>query len=101
MLNEQTLAAVVRKSLRRALDASVAADPTVIEAMAWQRWLRLANLAFRGSHMDFGAVAGYVAIRRIEVANLITVSQGIRAELPPEAIHARLIPRRIWKVEDA
>ncbi len=66
---------------------------TVLEGLAWRRYLRVANVTFRKSHMGFGAVVAYLAIRRIEIANLITVSEGIRAGMEPDAIRARTIPR--------
>jgi vacuolar-type H+-ATPase subunit C/Vma6 len=66
----------------------------VFEALAWKRFLRLANRAFRRSHMGLGAVVGYMGIRRVEVANLITISEAIRTGLTAEAMNARLIPRR-------
>ena len=68
-------------------------DPSAVEALAWNRYLRLANRAFRRSQMGFGVVVGYVGIRRMEVANLITLSEGIRAGMAGEAIRTRLIPR--------
>jgi vacuolar-type H+-ATPase subunit C/Vma6 len=71
--------------------ASSAVDETSLERYAWKRYLRLANLAFRQSHIGLAAVIGYVGIRRIEVANLITISEGIRKGLGPEKIHSRLI----------
>ena len=55
--------------------------------------MRLANRAFRRSHMGMGAVVGYTGIRRVEVANLITLSEGIRAGMAAETIRARLLPR--------
>jgi vacuolar-type H+-ATPase subunit C/Vma6 len=64
---------------------------TMCEHLAWTRYLRLANLAFRRSHIGFAAVAGYVGIRRIETANLITISEGIRKGLAPDKIRMRLI----------
>ncbi len=74
-------------------EASATVDPAALEALAWNRFLLLANRAFRRSHMGLGAVVGYAGIRRVEVANLITLSEGIRAGTAPEAIRARLIPR--------
>jgi vacuolar-type H+-ATPase subunit C/Vma6 len=78
---------------RGSTDASAAGtvDGALFEHLAWKRYLRLANLAFRRSHMGFGAVAGYAAIRRVEVANLITISEGIRKGMAAETIQARLI----------
>jgi V/A-type H+/Na+-transporting ATPase subunit C len=77
-------------------DAAETATPLEIadvEALAWKRFLRLANGAFRRSHMGLGAIIGYTGIRRVEVANLITLSEGIRTGLPPEVVRARLVPR--------
>jgi vacuolar-type H+-ATPase subunit C/Vma6 len=68
-----------------------AVDETSLERYAWKRYLRLANLAFRQSHIGLAAVIGYVGIRRIEIANLITISEGIRKGLAPEKIYTRLI----------
>lgn len=95
-------------ALGRAIDAlptehepgetSVALDAAELEALAWKRFLRLANRAFRRSHMGLGAFIGYVGIRRVEVANLITLSEGIRAGVAPEVIRARLIPRHDQEV---
>ena len=72
-----------------------AMDPSLLEVMARNRFLRLANRAFRRSHMGPGAVFGYTAIRRVELANLITLTEGIRVGLRPEAIRARLIPQAV------
>ena len=74
-------------------ETSGALDAAELEALAWKRFLRLANRAFRRSHMGLGAIIGYAGIRRVEVANLITLSEGIRAGVAPESIRARLIPR--------
>jgi len=74
-------------------DGSPAVDPSALEALAWRRYLRLSNRAFRRSHMGLGTVIGYVGIRRVEVANLITLSEGIRCGAAAERIHACLIPR--------
>ena len=64
-----------------------------LEALAWKRFLRLANAAFRRDHMGLGAVIGYAGLRRVETANLITLSEGIRTGMAAEAIRARLVPR--------
>ena len=70
-------------------------DPSLLEVMARNRFLRLANRAFRSSHMGPGALVGYTAIRRVELANLVTLTEGIRVGLRPEAIRARLIPQAV------
>lgn len=69
-------------------------DEVTLEALAWKRFLRLANGAFRRDHMGLGAVIGYAGLRRVETANLITLSEGIRTGMTAEAIRARLIPRK-------
>lgn len=68
-------------------------DISVIESLAWQRCLRLANLTFRRSHMGVGAVVGYFGVRRMEIANLITLSESIRLGVDEHAIRARMMPR--------
>jgi hypothetical protein len=79
--------------LRRLDTAKAAPDLSAIEALAWKRYLRLANRAFRRSHLGVAAVAGYFGIRRVEVANLITLSEGIRLGVKEQETRARMIPR--------
>jgi vacuolar-type H+-ATPase subunit C/Vma6 len=74
-------------------DGSMAVDSSVLESFAWKRFFRLANLAFRQSHMGLGAIMAYAGLRRVEVANLITISEGIRNGMAAETIRGRLIPR--------
>lgn len=69
-----------------------------IEGQAWGYFLRLSNRAFRRSHMGMGTIMGYIGIRRIETANLITISECIRKKMPVDAIRARLIPRSSYEV---
>jgi vacuolar-type H+-ATPase subunit C/Vma6 len=67
-------------------------DASTLEKLGWNRFHQLARRAFRRSHM---AVIAYTALRRIEVANLITLSEGIRAEVTPDVLRARLIPSSV------
>lgn len=60
-------------------------------AMSWNPYLRQAIRAFRRSHMGIGAVVAYLSLRRMEVRNLITLSEGIRFELAPDTIRSRLL----------
>lgn len=76
------------------------ANPAAVEALAWTRFLRLANSAFRRSHMGLGAVVGYAGLRRVEVANLITLSEGIRNGVEAKKLRARLIPRTDLEAAD-
>lgn len=66
---------------------------TALEGLAWNRFQRLANGAFRRDHMGLGAAIGYAGLRRVETANLITLSEGIRTGMTAGAIWARLVPR--------
>ncbi len=68
-------------------------DPSVLEALAWRRYARLANRALRRGHMGFAAVAAYLALRRVEIANLITVAEGLRLGVEGVSLFSRLIPR--------
>ena len=43
--------------------------------------------------MGVGAVAGYFGVRRMEIANLITLSESIRLGVDEREIRARLMPR--------
>ncbi|MCX5813372.1 MAG: V-type ATPase subunit [Proteobacteria bacterium] len=74
-------------------DESMTVDAPVLEGLAWKQFFRLSNQAFRQSHMGLGAIIGFVGLRRVEVANLITISEGIRTGVAAEAIRGRLIPR--------
>jgi len=74
-------------------DSSMTIDVSDLEHFAWKRFFRLANMAFRQSHMGLGAIIGYAGLRRIEVANLITISEGIRNGMAADAIRANLIPK--------
>jgi V/A-type H+-transporting ATPase subunit C len=66
-------------------------DVPGLEHLAWRRFNRLANAAFRQSHTGLGAIIGYTGVRRVEVANLIMLSEGIRKGMPAETIRARAI----------
>lgn len=73
-------------------DTFAAPVPSTFEALAWRRYRKLANRIFRRSLTDFGIITGYLGLRRMEIANLITLSEGIRARLPDEVIRKRMIP---------
>jgi vacuolar-type H+-ATPase subunit C/Vma6 len=106
MLNDPDLSVSANRVGQRVLDAgpfeegpkggSMAIDTSVLESLAWKRFFRLANLAFRQSHMGLGTILGYVGLRRMEVINLITISEGIRSDMAAETIRGRLIPRGVY-----
>ena len=103
MLNDTDLSTSVNRVAERVLDAepfqygpkggSIIVDASALEGLAWKRFFRLANLAFRQSHMGLAAIIGYIGLRRVEAANLITISEGIRDGISGETIRARLIPQ--------
>lgn len=74
---------------------SLPSEPEIadVEAACWNRYLRLANRLFRRGHMNVAAIAGFIGLRRIEVANLITLSEGLRLGMNDKEIRPRLIPR--------
>jgi vacuolar-type H+-ATPase subunit C/Vma6 len=103
MLNDPDVMVVAGRLVGRVIDAdpfqggpaegSITAGAAILEGLAWRRFLRLANATFRRSHMGLAAVFGYTGLRRIEVANLITICEGIRSGMAAETIRGRLIPR--------
>ncbi len=107
MLNDPDLYSAVSRVADRVLDAALPAnapddsmsiDASDLEGFAWKRFYRLANMAFRQNHMGLGAIIGYAALRRMEVANLITISEGIRSNTAAETIREQLIPRTSTEV---
>ncbi|MFA7368442.1 MAG: V-type ATPase subunit [Kiritimatiellales bacterium] len=96
MLSAGDLEAVADLAFGRVIDVRPkTADPAALEILAWNRLLRLANKAFRQGHMGMGAVIGYTILRRVELANLITLCDGIRIGIAPGVLRARLIPRTV------
>lgn len=94
MLADPDLATAAEQAVGRALEALPnPVTPAAIEAATWQRFLHLANRAFRRSHMGLGAVVGYCGIRRVEVANLITLCEGLRTGAAMQGVRTRLLPR--------
>jgi vacuolar-type H+-ATPase subunit C/Vma6 len=101
LLSAPDLMSVVKAGVGVVIDALPAtpgsddepALASTVEALAWQRYLRLANSAFHRSHMGVGAVAGYFGVRRMEIANLMSLSEGIRLGVEEREIRSRMIPR--------
>jgi len=98
MLSAHDLAELAQAAVGQAIDRLPAGgeekiDTPTLEALAWDRYRRLANWTFRRSHMGLGAVVAYAALRRVELANLIRVSEGIRLGVGADAIRRLLIPQ--------
>ncbi len=73
----------------RALAANIAVDPgppepdpAQLAALTNARRARLAQSAFRNGRTGFGVLLGYLALRRTELATLITVSEGLGLSQP-------------------
>jgi vacuolar-type H+-ATPase subunit C/Vma6 len=106
MLTEKNLASSLQQAANLVFDAALfdggsserpeAAQPDALrlERLLWARYLGLANHAFRKSHMGLAAVFAYASLRRMEVANLITLSEGVRKSLSAETIRSRMIGYR-------
>lgn len=71
---------------------SVPESISQIECACSDRYLREANRLFRRGHMSVGAVAGFLGLRRTEVANLITLAEGLRLRMDAASIKSRMIP---------
>ena len=103
MLNDPDVNVVVDRVAGRIFDAASfeygssdensAFDIPAFEFLLWNRFFHLSLMAFRRSHMGLGAIAGYAGLRRVEVANLITISEGILSDMPAEVIRRHLIPK--------
>lgn len=65
--------------------------PAELEAGGWALYARLANRAFRRAGAGFGVPAGYAALRRVEAANLATVSEGLRLGVPAGELRGLLV----------
>ncbi len=81
-------------SVRASDTTDMAALTAELERLAQERFLHLSNRAFRRSPVGFGALLGYAGMRRVEVANLITISEGIRAHASFEEIRSHVVPRQ-------
>jgi len=77
------------------LDAYPGTEPEGLEgleALSRRRYRRLAVRALRNDHLGFGAVAAYLALRRLETEDLITVAEGLRLGAGAAELERRLLP---------
>ena len=70
----------------------------MLEELGWTRYYRLSCQSFRKSILGPGIIFSYAGLRRIEVANLITVIEGARLGVPSDKLRSRLLPRTVWEV---
>lgn len=73
-----------------AIDDPASADAAAaVEARGWNRFARLASGAFQRGDLGFAVVVGYVALRRLEVARLITLTEGFLRGVDTDARRRR------------
>jgi vacuolar-type H+-ATPase subunit C/Vma6 len=65
-----------------------------LELALWERGLQRANAQFYHSVEDLGAAVAFATIKRMELANLFRVIEGMRYGLSPEAIRQGFIRPR-------
>ncbi len=65
-----------------------------LERALWQRFLQVANTHFYHRVGDLGTAVGFYTIKRVELANLFHVIEGVRYEMSPGAIRQGLIRAR-------
>lgn len=106
MLNDKDLRSSVNRAANLVFDSALfeggscerpetpEVNGALLERLAWTRFLRLANFVFRKSHIGLASVFGYASLRRMEVANLITISEGVRKGMPADVIRSRMIRHR-------
>lgn len=109
MLAAGDILAVARLAVHRVIDslpsvgksgsAKASLDIATVEALAWERWVHCCVRALRRNPLGMGTVIGYLGIRRVEIANLISLSEGLRVGIAPESLRARLHPRRTGEAD--
>jgi vacuolar-type H+-ATPase subunit C/Vma6 len=84
---------VAAAALGRVIDAlpPEPVEAAALEARGEDRLARLAARALRRGPLGLGTVIGYLGLRRVEVANLVTLSEALRAGLPEDQVRARMI----------
>lgn len=65
--------------------------PASVDLLAWSHYARLATRAFRRDPVGLGAVVGYCALRRVEVASLITLTAGLQQGVAGDVLRGRLV----------
>lgn len=66
--------------------------PPPDESRIWERYARVAWRLLRHDHLGTAALVGYAALRRVAVANAVTLTEAVRLQLPPDRWADRLVP---------
>ncbi|HPD14820.1 MAG TPA: V-type ATPase subunit [Planctomycetota bacterium] len=85
----------VPRELVRPEDAARLFAIADLERAVWERLLRVANRQFYRSVGDLGLVVAFYTVKRVELANLIRVIEGVRYGLAPTLIREGLIHPRL------
>ncbi|MFA6568151.1 MAG: V-type ATPase subunit [Victivallales bacterium] len=96
MLSDPEPVTIAKRVVNRAIDSvpqNQTTSASMLEELAWNRYYRLSCQSFRRSILGPGMIFSYAGIRRIEVANLITIIEGVRLGMPADKIRSRLLPR--------
>jgi len=86
--DQDAAAAVLPPSLT---GGAVGVDADAAETAMWAHLFRVAHRRYYTSVLDFGAVAAFGYLKRLELRNLIRISEHIRYGTPPETIRQDLI----------
>lgn len=100
LLSEPKPVAVAKRVTGRVIYSfpqNITVSPSTLEELGWNRYYRLSCRAFRASILGPGIIFSYAGIRRIEIANLTTVIEGVRLGMPADKIRTRLLPRTEWE----
>ncbi len=83
--------ALIPREMARPDALLAAATIADIERLFWERQLHVASRQFYRSTGDMGAVVAFSVIKRVELANLIRVIEGVRYGMEPGAIRKGLL----------
>ena len=67
-------------------------DMAGLESLSRGRYRKAAVRALRNDHFGYGAVAAYLALRRLETADLITLTEGLRLGAGAAELEGKLLP---------
>lgn len=63
-----------------------------LEGAAWDRYLKVAKRIWSSDPIGVNAIIGYIGIRRIEVSNVVTLSEGLRLGVESSRLRSYLVP---------
>lgn len=63
-----------------------------LEGAAWDRYLKVAKRIWSSDPIGINAIIGYIGIRRIEVSNVVTLSEGLRLGVESSRLRSYLVP---------